>query len=181
MSCRTKLTILSIFVVLCGIPAGYLAITWHPASPLTFHLESTEPTVGNDNKLGSYRARRVRIGNTSPGSIEFHGATLLSQGGAIVFRDAPPGMVLAQSLTQSDRGASVLVIPANGHVVADALLLPELISEVPKGQVWTLYRWQSSPRSSIQQWLLNYGPRWLTDRVPKLKEWEEVIPLEGGP
>ncbi|MEZ0275646.1 MAG: hypothetical protein ACAH88_12140 [Roseimicrobium sp.] len=38
MSRRTKLIITALFLVLLGIPAAYVAITWHPANPLRFHL-----------------------------------------------------------------------------------------------------------------------------------------------
>ncbi|QIF01947.1 hypothetical protein [Roseimicrobium sp. ORNL1] len=187
MSRHTRFIALAIFALLLGIPLGYLVLAWHPAAPLTFHLERGEPTVRNVKLLGSYRARWVRVENSSFTPIEFRGATLLLKSGPMTSWDAPPGLILlvhGALITPIPRTfPPPLVVPARGRIVADAMLAPPLVEELPKDNVCVLYQWQSLPRSkasSMAKWLQDHGPAWAGKYIPRFEPWEEYTPLEGA-
>ncbi|QIF01985.1 hypothetical protein [Roseimicrobium sp. ORNL1] len=87
MSPRTKITILSVFLLLLGLPAIYVALTWQVAAPFTFrYLERGEPQKSLFTPSGSSPSTPLvpiflEAQNTSSRPVHLGGVELRARSG----------------------------------------------------------------------------------------------------
>lgn len=182
MSRRTKLLFLAVFLVLLAIPAAYVALTWHPAFPLRFHLESIDEKLVEDDPR--YRSLRIRVENASSIPIQFHGGSLLTNFPTDVF-SGPEGFLMPCQYSYSHNNIwwsdESLIIPAHGTLHIRGAIGSKVRTIPQGGEISIQCRWETSTHARAARavnWIRDSNPQWGTGRLPRIDHHRTTVPLE---
>ncbi|QIF01951.1 hypothetical protein [Roseimicrobium sp. ORNL1] len=181
MSRRTKLIIAALFLVLLAVPAAYVALTWHPAFPLRFHLESIDSEPLEEDPR--YRGLRVRVENTSPIPVHICGGMLYTNFGIPVF-GGPEGLLLPLEFRDgipSRNPDEPVIVPAHGELHIRGALGAKLTQIPQGGEISVQCTWETATRAGAGRavnWIRYSCPQWETGRLPMIEPLRTTVPLE---
>ncbi|RBP36980.1 hypothetical protein DES53_115121 [Roseimicrobium gellanilyticum] len=185
MSLRIKIATLIVLLMLVGIPAGYVALTFRPRAPLEFHLESMDPAAA-DYPLDGYRPIEVRVKNSSPASIIFHSAELEAPGMSLGRMGFGAGSILAQDL-RLGRYRSFpprqLIIPAYKDVLVSGAVTTEAVDIAREGGLVVRYHFDSRTYEVYSLrwfWMVQHFPELTKRFLPTPKSQSEMTHLQAG-
>jgi hypothetical protein len=181
MSRRTKLIILAVFLVLLAIPTIYIALTWHPAFPLRFVVESIDP---EPMKGSSYRHLHVRVENTGPVPVHFYGGFMYAIYGPVSNPENPSGGLSPQEDIAGAPWANMdegLIMPAYGNLHIRGAIRADLVNLPEGGEFLVQCTWQTATHARVGRalaWAREHSPWWIGDSIPHDSLLEAVAPVE---
>jgi hypothetical protein len=180
MSRRTKIILTALFLVLLGIPAAYIVLTWRLENPLRFRVvgECLEHMPPYEGQL---RVLTVEIENTSAATVGIRGCYL---GDAA---DTPKpillGMMDGLIETEGPR-LPPASIGAHGTVLREFVFEEGVPLDKPLHEVIVWYTWNT--RMAVQadalvMWLWDVLPRSIGGKLSRPHRKYGRAPLEPSP